>query len=103
MHKVSVLIFAALVSNLGYASAYAADADSGRRVAEQRCAGCHVVGQNGRNEVAEAPPFATIARKFDASGEALAFSLLGPHPKMNFSPTRREADDIAAYLRTFAK
>ncbi|MGP0091648.1 MAG: c-type cytochrome [Xanthobacteraceae bacterium] len=103
MNKGSVLVATALTANLVMAQALAADADRGRQLAQQRCAGCHVVAPNQRNEVAEAPPFDTIARKLGFGGDALAFALMGPHPKMNFSPTRREADDIAAYMRTLAK
>jgi hypothetical protein len=33
----------------------------------------------------------------------LAFSLLDPHPRMNLTLTRREAQDIAAYISTLAK
>jgi len=101
MNRVPVLVSAALVVNLTMAQALAADADNGRRLAQQRCAGCHIVAPNQRNEVADAPPFDVIARKL--GGGALSFSLLGPHRKMNFSPTRREADDIAAYMRTLAR
>jgi hypothetical protein len=44
-----------------------------------------------------------IARKFATSPETLAFSLLDPHPRMNVPLTRREAQDIAAYINTLAK
>ncbi len=103
MNRIPVLVATALVVDLVMAQALAADADNGRRLAEQRCAGCHIVAPNQRNEVAEAPPFDVIARKLGFGAEVLSFSLLGPHPKMNFSPTRREADDIAAYMRTLPK
>jgi hypothetical protein len=33
----------------------------------------------------------------------LAFALLDPHPRMNFVLTRREAQDIAAFINTLAK
>ena len=98
-----MLLAIALAINSVTGPARAADAERGRQLAERRCAGCHIVAVGQRNEVAEAPPFEAIARKFSSSGDALAFSLLGPHPKMNFSPTRAEADDIAAYLHTLAR
>jgi len=44
-----------------------------------------------------------IARKFASSPEPLAFSILNPHPRMNVTLTRREAQDIAAYINTLAK
>jgi len=53
--------------------------------------------------VADAPPFDLIARKFALDPGALAFSMLNPHPRMNVTLTRREAEDIAAYINTLAK
>jgi hypothetical protein len=44
-------------------AAVAADADNGKRLAEARCVPCHAVGPTTRREVADAPPFETIARK----------------------------------------
>ncbi len=89
---------------IGLASAaFAADPDNGKRLAEQRCVGCHFVGLGQPREVAAAPPFEAIARKFAVSPELLAFSILDPHPRMNVTLTRREAQDIAAYINTLAK
>jgi hypothetical protein len=68
-----------------------------------RRAGCHVVASNQRRDVTDGAPFEVIARKFATSPEALAFSLLDPHPRMNVMLTRREAQDIAAYINTLAK
>jgi hypothetical protein len=53
--------------------------------------------------VANSPPFATIAQKFGNAPEAIALAILSPHPRMNVSPTRRDAQDIAAYIATLAK
>jgi mono/diheme cytochrome c family protein len=84
-------------------AAVAADVESGRRVAEARCVTCHFVGPGQRREVGDAPPFEAIARKFAVSPELLAFSILEPHPRMNVTLTRREAQDIAAYINSLAK
>jgi len=82
----------------------AADVGNGERIAQSRCAACHiVVAPNQQREVADAPPFEAIARKFDFNPDMLVFHLLEPHPKMNFALTRREADDVAAYMSTLAK
>jgi cytochrome c len=81
----------------------AADADNGKRLAEMRCVTCHVTVPNQRREVADAPPFDVIARKFAVNPEILAFSMRDPHPRMNVTLTRREAEDIAAYINTLAK
>jgi len=86
------------------AGAEAADAENGARIAQSRCAACHVVVVPGSQRiVADAPPFETIARAFDFNSDRLVFRLLEPHPKMNFALTRPEADDVAAYMGTLAR
>ena len=84
-------------------SAVAADADSGKRLAQQHCSPCHIVEPNQRQEVADSPPFETIAQKFGNAPELIAFAILAPHPRMNLALSRREAQDIAAYIATLAK
>jgi mono/diheme cytochrome c family protein len=85
-------------------AALAADADTGKRLAERWCASCHVVTPDQKTANADAPPFASIAHTSGFSAEKLVFFLLEPHPKMpSMSLTRNEANDIAAYIGTFAK
>jgi len=84
-----------LPTMLAASGALAADADNGKRLAEMRCVTCHIVSPT--------PPFETIARKFASNPDALAFSIIDPHPRMNVTLTRREAQDIAAYINTLAK
>jgi mono/diheme cytochrome c family protein len=84
-------------------SAVAADADSGKRLAQQHCSPCYIVEPNQRQEVADSPPFETIAQKFGNAPELIAFAILAPHPRMNVVLSRREAQDIAAYIATLAK
>jgi len=83
--------------------AHAADAEAGKRLAQLRCAACHIVDQGPRNEIADAPPFTVIGRKFDFNVDALIVALRGPHAKMNFSLSGRDANDIAAYIVTLAR
>jgi mono/diheme cytochrome c family protein len=85
------------------APALAADADNGKRIAESRCVTCHTVAPTSRRDVADAPPFDVIARKFQVEPQMLAFAILDPHPRMNVALTRREAEDIAAYINTLAR
>ena len=85
------------------APALAADADNGKRIAESRCVTCHTVAPTSRWDVADAPPFGVIARKFQVEPQMLAFAILDPHPRMNVALTRREAEDIAAYINTLAR
>jgi mono/diheme cytochrome c family protein len=82
-------------------AAHAGDSGAGRRLAQLRCAACHTVEQGQRNEVADAPPFVAIGRKFDFNTDSLILALMGPHAKMNFSLTRGDAENIADYIRTF--
>ncbi len=80
-----------------------ADADAGRRLAQSTCVACHIVERNQHNEVADAPPFAVIGRKFEFNSDSLVVALMGPHAKMNFSLTRRDADNIAAFIVTLKR
>jgi mono/diheme cytochrome c family protein len=84
-------------------TAFAADADDGKRLALLRCAPCHIVIPNLRNEVADSPPFDTIAKKFGSNFELLYSAVRDPHPRMNMVVTRQEAEDIAAYISLLAK
>jgi mono/diheme cytochrome c family protein len=88
---------------LAASGALAADADNGKRLAEMRCVTCHIVSPTQRRDVTDAPPFEAIARKFASNREMLAFSIIDPHPRMNVTLTRREAQDVAAYINTLAK
>jgi len=98
------LLSCLMLSTIGLGStAFAADADNGKRLAEARCVTCHAVGPAQRREVADAPPFETIARKFAFTPELLAFAMLEPHPRMSVTLTRPEAQDMAAYINTLAK
>ncbi|MGB7771921.1 MAG: hypothetical protein WBL43_08760 [Pseudolabrys sp.] len=62
-----------------------------------------MVAPTSRRDVADAPLFDVIARKFQVEPRVLAFAILDPHPRMNVALTRREADDIAAYINTLAR
>jgi mono/diheme cytochrome c family protein len=93
------MFLVAAVATCAVASAHAGDIESGRRLAQSVCAPCHVVGVWRGDEQAQAPPFAVIAQKFPSSA-GLILGLRGPHQKMNFRPTQREADDIAEYIRS---
>jgi len=101
----NALLFAALTTvGLAAPCALAADADNGKRLAEQHCSPCHIVEPNrGRGVVADSPPFETIAQKFGNAPEAIAFAILAPHPRMNLALSRRDAQDIGAYIATLAK
>jgi len=84
-------------------AAFGGNAEAGKRLAQLRCAACHIVAPGARNEVAEAPPFAIIARQFNGDLDALVFNLTGPHEHMNFSLSPSDAADIAEYIRTLMR
>ncbi len=84
--------------------AFAADTDNGERLAQRWCATCHVVSPGQRQGSDRAPTFATIALMPGFSAEKIAFFLLVPHPKMpDMTLTRKEAEDIAAYIARLGK
>jgi mono/diheme cytochrome c family protein len=97
--RICLLLPALLVAS----AASAADAGNGKRLAEARCVTCHRVGLDRPREVADAPPFEVIAQKYASDPARLAFAMLEPHPRMNVAITRREAEDIAAYIGSLAK
>jgi mono/diheme cytochrome c family protein len=89
---------------LAASNALAADTESGRRIAQLRCAACHIVTASPRNDlVANAPPFLVIARKYGSDTESLVFNLVGPHAKMNFAMSRPEANDVAGYIASLGR
>ena len=99
-HKAAACCLALIVAT---PAAFGGDVERGKRLAQLRCAACHIIGPGPLNEVAESPPFEVIGRKWSFDADALVFALVGPHRKMNFGLTRPEADDVAAYIATLAK
>ena len=98
------LLVVAGIVGLSMSPAKAADANHGAELAKRWCAPCHVVDSGQKQASADVPPFTAIANKSDFSAEKLAFFLLDPHPKMpNFSLSRNEAGDIAAYISSLRK
>jgi mono/diheme cytochrome c family protein len=101
---VQLLRFCSLLPAIVTASdVLAADADNGKRLAEMRCVTCHIVPPSDRRVVTDAPPFEAIAKKYASNPDTLAFLIMNPHPRMNVTLTRREAQDVAAYINTLAK
>ena len=96
-------IVLAFAGTLVATAALAADADRGRRLVQEQCSSCHAVAAPRGNEVADAPPFTVIGRKYGFDAAAIAAAILGPHPRMNFAPAPADADDIAAYVGMLAR
>ena len=81
----------------------AADAAKGKRIAQSRCAPCHIVVPMQRQELSNSPPFDQIAKKNDLTPEMLAYLILSPHPGMNMTLSREEADDLATYITSWRR
>ncbi len=98
MKSVPVTAACLLVACLS-SGALAADSQQGKVLAQRWCASCHLVAPEQRQASADVPSFAAIARDPAFDAPRLAFFLLDPHPKMpDMQLTRREAQDLAAYI-----
>lgn len=78
------------------------DPAEGKKIAEQWCANCHLVSSDQEKASADVPTFMTIAGRSDAELEKLKFFLADPHgsPMPNFNLSRKEIEDILAYIKT---
>jgi mono/diheme cytochrome c family protein len=95
------LFASVLLAGLCPSLAAPADAQHGRRLAQQWCADCHLVAPDQRRANADVASFASLARRPDFNAAQLAFFLLDPHPKMpDLALTRAETGDLAAYIAT---
>jgi mono/diheme cytochrome c family protein len=83
-------------------TAWAANPEEGERLARRVCSTCHSITA-GLSPMAEAPPFASIARskKFRTRGSDVLFDSHVIMPSFAF--TNEQAEDIAAYLKTLAR
>ena len=59
-------------------------------------------GDKRRRDIADAL-ICDDREKIRIDPQMLAFSMLDPHPRMNIALTRREVEDIAAYINTLAQ
>ena len=100
MRKLAILFGTMFAASLCVA-AHAADTAHGKQLAQTWCAECHVVAAGQSRASADVPPFNEIAKRPGFDSGRLALFLLEPHPKMpNMALSRRDADDIAAYIAT---
>jgi mono/diheme cytochrome c family protein len=94
----------AIVASINGSALPAGDVDHGEQLARRWCSGCHLVADDQRQATVDVPPFSVVARMPNFTPEKVAFFLLDPHPKMpNLALSRREADDIAAYIGSLVK
>ena len=75
------------------------DIETGRRVAETLCSGCHIVSAGQADAIAGIPSFAAIAGHTGQTPERLAGAIILPHPPMpGIQVTNTELRDIIAYI-----
>lgn len=93
-----VVVTAGTMTAPGAASA--GDVRQGATIAKRWCAACHVVDASQTSAFADAPSFSDIAmRRTDR--KQLANFLANPHPPMpDMHLSRKEIDDIVAYIRS---
>jgi mono/diheme cytochrome c family protein len=77
-------------------------AEQGHLLAQRLCAGCHLTEGGSANGLpAGVPSLRAIANRAGQSSERIAQALIQPHaPMPDMQITRREIDDILAYLQT---
>ena len=104
MNSVGVALIVTLAVTINGTALSAGDVDNGEHLARRWCSSCHLVAADQLQASADVPPFSVIARMPNFITEKVAFFLLDPHPKMpNLALSRREADDIAAYIGSLVK
>ena len=95
---------ALIVSMLMCASAFAADAEQGEKLARRWCAACHVVANDQTHGTDNVPTFAAIAKIPGFDANKIAMFLRDPHPKMpDMQLSNTEAADLAAYIVSLGK
>lgn len=80
--------------------AAAQDIDHGALLAKRWCANCHVVDRTATEGRADGlPSFVAIANRPGATAESLRLTMTAEHGRMpNFSLSRPETNDLAAYI-----
>lgn len=97
----AVLLLSGVFAGTG--EAVAGDAANGAAIAKRWCAHCHVTGNDAAAADA-APPFPAMAADPAYTDRRLQTWLADPHPPMpDFQLSRRNIDDIVAYIRSLAK
>lgn len=80
------------------AAAGNADAGAGRQLVMRSCSSCHAI-ETAKTATDSAPPFLAVAKTNKQNPAWIRGWLMNPHPPMpNISLSRRQIDDIVAYL-----
>lgn len=77
---------------------------AGAAVAQELCSGCHIVAEGQTGPVPDGvPPFPAIAGRPGRTTGYLQAYLADPTPPMPHLPlSKREIDNVIAYIRSFA-
>ena len=95
-----IALVAVFIAVAGFSSE--AQAGAGRKLAEQKCARCHAIGEADSSPNPIAPPFRSIHRRYpvDALRQSFLRGLEVGHRDMpRFVLKPQEITDIIAYLR----
>jgi mono/diheme cytochrome c family protein len=104
IYPLVLIVLAAFLPALSLPLAAAGDAGEGKRIAEKWCVGCHLVDGAPQAGVADvAPPLTAISADPAKTPAYLRTYLANPrHPMPDFSLSRHEIDDLAAYISGLA-
>jgi mono/diheme cytochrome c family protein len=104
MNRYPQVLCAAVAITLsgGIATTRAQRPENALRLSERWCSACHAIGP--LDKFKGAPSFASIANKENVTSDMIASFLLLPHATMpNFSLSRKDAQDIAAFIMEMKK
>jgi len=103
MRNVTLHISVALALCGGGNAAFAQDLENGRRVSQRWCSECHAIGP-APGKAGRTISFAAIAARQDITADMVSSFLLMPHATMpNMPLSRKDAQDIAAFIMEMKK
>lgn len=102
-HSQAVYLYVALALFAGTGATLAQDVENGRRLSERWCSGCHAIGP-ASGKLKRMPSFASIAARETVTSDMIASFLRLPHATMpNLPLSRKDTEDIAAFIMDMKK
>jgi mono/diheme cytochrome c family protein len=103
MRILTLHLAVAIVLSAGNAASFAQDVENGRRLSERWCTECHAIGAPTAR-TSRIISFASISERPGITSDMIASFLLMPHATMpNFPLSRKDAQDIAAFIMKMKK
>lgn len=100
MRILAVQLYVTLALLGGNGAALAQDVENGRRLSERWCSECHAIGP-AADKGGRTISFAAIAARRGISPDMIISFLLLPHATMpNLPLSRKDAQDLAAFIMT---